>query len=98
MLGGLGPTSQMLWLGKLRKPIEKQLYKTMKEYKVEALIYYSEQLLDDKRNSERIADSSKVEIQTKLEEYASQGYRLTSATSTTFGLAVHVYLFFEKDM
>lgn len=66
----------------------------MKEYKVESLIYYSKLTLD----SEHIAKSSKIEIQAKLDEYASQGYRLTSTTSTNFGLAIYVYLFFEKDV
>ena len=66
----------------------------MKEYKVESLIYYSKLTLD----SEHIAKDSKEEIQTKLDEYASKGYRLTSTTSTNFGLAIYIYLFFEKDM
>ena len=66
----------------------------MKEYKVESLIYYSRLTLD----SEHIAKSSKIEIQAKLDEYASSGYRLTSTTSTNFGLAIYVYLFFEKDV
>lgn len=66
----------------------------MKEYKVESLIYYSKLTLD----SEHIAKSSKLEIQAKLDEYASQGYRLTSTTSTNFGLAIYVYLFFERDV
>ncbi len=66
----------------------------MKEYKVESLIYYSKMTLD----SEHIAKESKIEIQTKLDEYASQGYKLNSTTSTNFGLAIYVYLFFEKDI
>jgi hypothetical protein len=66
----------------------------MKEYKVEALIYYSKLTLD----SEHIVKKSKEEIQLKLNEYASQGYRLTSTTSTNFGAAVYIYLFFEKDI
>lgn len=66
----------------------------MKEYKVETLLYYSKITLD----SEHIAKDSKEEIQAKLDEYASQGYRLTSSTSTNFGLALYVYLFFEKDI
>ena len=65
----------------------------MKDYKVEALLYYSKLTLD----SEHIAKDSKKEIQEKLDEYASQGYRLTSTTSTNFGLALYVYLFFEKE-
>ncbi len=66
----------------------------MKEYKVESLLYYSKLTLDP----EHIAKDSKKEIQATLDEYASQGYRLTSTTSTNFGLAIYVYLFFEKDI
>ncbi len=66
----------------------------MKECKVEALIYYSKLTLD----SEHIVKKSKEEIQAKLDQYASQGYRLTSTTSTNFGSAVYIYLFFEKDI
>ena len=66
----------------------------MKDYKVEALIYYTKLTLD----SEHILKKSKEEIQVKLNEYASQGYRLTSTSSTSFGTAVYIYLYFEKDM
>lgn len=65
----------------------------MKACKVEALIYYSKLTLD----SEHIVKKSKEEIQTKLDEYAAQGYRLASTTSTNFGSAIYIYLFFEKD-
>ncbi len=66
----------------------------MKDYKVETLIYYSKLTLD----SEHIAKSSKEEIQEKLDEYARNGYKLASTNSTNFGLALYVYLFFEKDI
>lgn len=66
----------------------------MKEYKVESLIYYSKLTLD----SEHIAKDSKKEIQEKLDEYASKGYRLVSSTSTNFGLAIYIHLYFEKDV
>lgn len=66
----------------------------MKEYKVETLIYYSKLTLD----SEHIAKSSKKEIQEKLDEYAKNGYKLASTNSTNFGMAIYVYLFFEKDI
>lgn len=65
----------------------------MKDYKVESLIYYSKLTLDSKH----IAKKSKVEIQEKLDEYTKNGYRLASTTSTSFGAAVYIYLFFEKD-
>lgn len=65
----------------------------MKDCKVEALIYYSKLTLD----SEHIVKKSKQEIQAKLDQYMSQGYRLTSTTSTNFGYAIYIYLFFEKE-
>ncbi|MGF7219179.1 hypothetical protein GGR92_005361 [Spirosoma lacussanchae] len=64
----------------------------MKECKVESLIYYSKLTLD----AEHIVKKSKEEIQAKLDEYTAQGYRLISTTSTNFGLAIYIYLFFEK--
>ena len=66
----------------------------MKDYKVETLIYYSKVTLDP----EHIAKKSKIEIQEKLDEYALNGYRLTSTSSTNFGLAIYIYLYFEKDV
>lgn len=65
----------------------------MKECKVEALIYYSKLTLD----TEHIVKRSKEEIQVKLDQYTSQGYRLTSTTSTNFGYAIYIYLFFERE-
>ncbi len=64
----------------------------MKEYKVESLIYYSKITTDSKH----IAKSSQKEIQEKLDEYAKNGYRLVSTDATNFGMAVYIYLYFEK--
>lgn len=66
----------------------------MKEYKVETLIYYSKLTLD----SEHIAKKSKEDIQEKLDEYSKNGFKLASTNSTNFGLAIYIYLFFEKDI
>jgi hypothetical protein len=66
----------------------------MKDYKVESLIFYSKLTFD----SEHIAKDSKEQIQAKLDEYASNGYRLASTDSTSFGAAVYIYLYFEKDI
>lgn len=66
----------------------------MKEYKVETLIFYSKITLD----SEHLAKKSKEDIQQKLDEYAKNGYRLTSTSSSNFGLALYIYLYFEKDI
>lgn len=65
----------------------------MKQYKVEALIYYSKLTFDSKH----IVKSSKSEIQEKLDHYAKDGWKLVSTNSTNFGLAVYIYLYFEKD-
>jgi hypothetical protein len=64
----------------------------MTTYKVETLIYYSKITTD----TNHIAKASKIEIQEKLDEYAAQGYVLTSTDATNFGLAVYIYLYFEK--
>ena len=66
----------------------------MKDYKVETLIYYSKLTLD----KNHIVKSSKKEIQEKLDEYAKNGYKLTSTDATNFGHAVYIYLYFEKDL
>lgn len=64
----------------------------MKEYKVETLIYYSKPTFDTKH----IAKSSKIEIQEKLDKYSKDGWRLASTDATNFGLAVYIYLYFER--
>lgn len=66
----------------------------MKDYKVESLIYYSKLTLD----SEHISKKSKADIQEKLDEYAKNGYTLASTNSTSFGAAVYIYLYFEKEI
>lgn len=66
----------------------------MKDYKVETLIYYSKLSFDLKH----ITKKSKKEIQEKLDEYASKGYRLTSTDASSFGSALYIYLYFETDI
>ncbi|MEM6807454.1 MAG: DUF4177 domain-containing protein [Bacteroidota bacterium] len=66
----------------------------MKEYKVEPLIYYSKISFD----SEHIIKSSRKDIQAKLDEYASKGWRLVSTNTTNFGFAIYFYLYFERDI
>jgi hypothetical protein len=65
----------------------------MKQYKVEALVYYTKVTLD----KEHIAKSSTTDIQQKLDDYASRGWRLVSTNATDFGFAVYIYLYFETD-
>lgn len=62
----------------------------MKEYKVE-IVHYVQNGFDFKK---AIAEA-KAEVQTKLDEYASKGYRLVSTASPD---SSRVYLFFEKDI
>lgn len=66
----------------------------MKEYKVETLIYYSKFSLDP----EHITKKSKEDIQEKLDEYAKKGFLLASTNTTSFGSAIYIYLYFEKDV
>jgi hypothetical protein len=65
----------------------------MKEYKVEARTYYSKVSLD----KNHITKSSSKEIQEIMDEYAADGWTLKSTNATSFGMAVYVYLYFEKD-
>ncbi len=66
----------------------------MKEYKLESFIYYSKLTLD----SNHILNSSTADIQAKLDEYAQTGWKLASTSTTSFGSAVYVYLYFERDL
>lgn len=66
----------------------------MKEYKLESLIYYSKLT----RDREHIIKSSGKDIQAKLDDYASRGWRLVSTDATDFGAAVYFYLYFERDI
>jgi hypothetical protein len=65
----------------------------MKKYKLESLIYYSKLFA----SKEHIIESSSKDIQAKLDELSSQGWRLVSTDATDFGIAVYFYLYFEKD-
>lgn len=66
----------------------------MKEYKLESLIFYSKLTLD----SEHILKSSTKAIQEKLDEYAGNGWRLSSTSTTNFGAAMYFYLYFEREL
>lgn len=65
----------------------------MKQYKVEVRTYYSKMTFD----KEHIAKSSSEEIQNILDEHIREGWTLASTDATSFGLAVYVYLYFERD-
>lgn len=66
----------------------------MKDSKVETLVFYSQFSFD----KNHIAKESKIDIQEKLDEYAKNGYNLVSTNSTSFGFAIYIYLFFEKEI
>jgi hypothetical protein len=65
----------------------------MKEYRVEALVYYTKLTID----KEHIIKSSVPDIQEKLDQYARDGWHLLSTNATDFGFAVYFYLYFERD-
>lgn len=65
----------------------------MKEYHLESLIYYSKLSLD----RAHILKSSTADIQEKLNEYSSKGWRLVSTDIEDFGAGMYFYLYFERD-
>ncbi len=66
----------------------------MKQYKVEARTYYSKITLD----KNHIIKSSTVEIQNIIDDYVADGWQLASTDATSFGAAVYIYLYFERDI
>ena len=66
----------------------------MKEYKVEGRLYYSKLTA----RKDHITSKSCEEIQYILDEYSNQGWRLLSTDATSFGSAVYIYLYFERDI
>lgn len=66
----------------------------MKEYKVEALTFWSKVTTD----KEHITKLSKKEIQQKIDDHTAFGWRLHHTDSTSFGSAIYVWLYFEKDL
>jgi hypothetical protein len=65
----------------------------MKEYKVEARTYYSKVTL----NKEHIAERSQAEAQEIIDRYVSEGWQLASTDATSYGAAVYIYLYFERE-
>lgn len=65
-----------------------------KEYKVVARTYYSKLTT----NKNHIVESSTEEIQFLLDEHVNQGWALASTNATSFGAAVYIYLYFEKEV
>ncbi len=65
----------------------------MKEYKVESRTYYSKMTL----NKEHIAERSQEEVQQIMDDYVRDGWQLASTDATSFGAAVYVFLYFERE-
>ena len=64
-----------------------------KQYKVISRTYYSKLTT----NKNHIAERSSEEIQYLLDEHTADGWTLASTDATSFGAAVYIYLYFEKD-
>ena len=64
-----------------------------KEYRVEARTYYSKITLD----RDHITHSSMIEIQAIIDDYIADGWQLFSTNATSFGSALYVYLYFERE-
>lgn len=65
----------------------------MKQYKVEAKAFYSKPF---NNNRNHIIESSIPEIQSIMDQYASEGWTLVSTDTSNFGQALYIYLYFEK--
>ncbi len=65
----------------------------MKKYKVEARTYYSKLTT----NKHHITERSTDEIQYLLDDYTAKGWTLASTDAASFGAAVYIYLYFEKE-
>ncbi|WP_412061734.1 DUF4177 domain-containing protein [Rubrivirga sp. IMCC45206] len=65
----------------------------MTEYRVEARTFYSKPTL----NKNHIAEASQEEVQALLDTYTAAGWRLASTDAASFGAAVYVYLYFERE-
>jgi len=65
----------------------------MKQYKVEARTYYSKPSFD----KNHIIKSSMTEVQQIIDDYVADGWQLKSTDASNFGLALYIYLYFEKE-
>lgn len=64
----------------------------MGQYIVELLVFHTKSTFDFKH----IAIDSQKGIQQQLDIYTRKGYRLINTNATNFGLALYIYLYFEK--
>lgn len=63
----------------------------MPVYKVETLVFHAKHIHDFKA----IAEHSQSAIQEKVDYYSRKGYQLAHTNTTSFGLALYIYLYFE---
>lgn len=66
----------------------------MKEYKLVSFTYWSKL----SANKNHLLDDSTKEIQEALDQYSKDGWILASTDKVSFGSAVYVYLYFERDI
>lgn len=66
----------------------------MKEYKVEARTYFSKL----STNKNHITESSTEEIQYLMDQYVKEGWTLVSTDAASFGMALYIYLYFEREV
>lgn len=66
----------------------------MKEYKVESFTFWSKM----SSNKNHILDDSTQQIQETLNKYSNDGWILASTDKFSFGSAVYMYLYFERDI
>lgn len=64
----------------------------MSQFIVETLVFHTKLTFDFKH----IATDSQRAIQQQLDVYSRKGYKLISTNATNFGLALYIYLYFEK--
>ncbi|MEM0962840.1 MAG: DUF4177 domain-containing protein [Bacteroidota bacterium] len=66
----------------------------MTEVRVESKTFYSKPTL----NKDHIAESAQEWAQATIDDYLAGGWRLASTDATSFGAAVYVFLYFEREV
>lgn len=65
----------------------------MKRYKVEGQTFYSKFL----GSSNHIAEASARWAEETIERYTQDGWSLASTDATSYGMAVYMFLYFERE-
>lgn len=66
----------------------------MKEYKLESFSFWTKITT----NKNHILEDSTKQIQETLNKYSQEGWILASTEKVSFGAAVYMYLYFERDV